>query len=76
MAACGAPFAGGGQQTVYRAELYAACRAFELASGPVTVVSDCYGVVQQAQSVIKRGLRSGAAAACGLVAPLERRGSR
>ena len=38
---------------MYRAELYAACRAFELAPGHVTVVSDCYGVVQQAQSVIK-----------------------
>ena len=38
---------------MYRAELFAACRAFELAPGHVTVVSDCYGVVQQAQSVIK-----------------------
>ena len=43
----------GEQQTVYRADLYAALRAMEEAKTSVTIVSDCYGVAQQAQGVIR-----------------------
>ena len=43
----------GEQQSVYRAELFAVCRALETSPSGVTVVSDCLGVVQQADSFIK-----------------------
>ena len=45
----------GEQQSVYRAELYAVVRAVEESPSQVTVVSDCLGVVQQAQAVLSGG---------------------
>ena len=42
----------GGQQTVYRAELYAVHRAMEESEEDLEIVSDCQGVVDRTTAVL------------------------